>query len=76
MARRAIEGSIACHGRGHPADVYPRSKQEAVLAASDADAYPKTVEASAFIAGETGECSVVSGRKEEGQSACQVGDQA
>ena len=65
-----------CHGRGHAADVCPTSKEEAVLAASDDDDDYDTVEASAFKTGETGECSNVSGRKEEGEAAWQVGDEA
>ena len=65
-----------CHGRGHAADVCPTSKEEAVLAASDDDDEYDTVEASAFKAIETVECSNVSGRKGEGESAWQVGDEA
>ena len=64
-----------CHGRGHAADVCPTSK-EAVLAASDDDDDYDTVEASAFKAGETGDCSDVLGKKGEGESASQVGDEA
>ena len=54
-----------CHGRGHAADVRPSSKKEAVLAASndddddDGDDDDDTVKASAFTAGEAGECSDV-----------------
>ena len=65
-----------CHGRGHAADICPTSKEEAVLAASDDDDDYDTVEASAFKTGETGECSNVSGRKEEGEAAWQAGDEA
>ena len=64
-----------CHGRGH-ADVCPTSKEEAVLAASDDDDDDNTVEGSAFKAGETGECSNISGRKGEGESAWKVWDEA
>ena len=65
-----------CHGRGYAADVCPTSKEEAVLAASDGDDDYDTVEASAFKARETGECSNVSGKKGKGESAWQVGDEA
>ena len=65
-----------CHGRGHAAGVCPTSKKEAVLTASDDDDGYDTVEASAFKAGEIGECGNVSGRKGEGESAWQVGDEA
>ena len=65
-----------CDGRGHAADVFSTSKEEAVLAAAEGDDDYDTVEASAFKARETGECSNVSGRKGEGESAWQVGDEA
>ena len=65
-----------CDGRGHGADVFSTSKEEAVLAAAEDDDDYDTVEASAFKARETGECSNVSGRKGEGESAWQVGDEA
>ena len=65
-----------CHGRGHAADVCPTSKEEAVLAASDDDDDNGTVEATAFKAGEAGECNDVLGRNEEGKSAWQVGGEA
>ena len=73
-----LHGSLCsrCHGRGHAADVCPTSEEEAVLAASDDDDDYDTVEASAFKAGETGECSNYSGRKGGGESAWQVGDYA
>ena len=47
-----------------------------MLAASDDDADDNTVEGSAFKAGETGECSNISGRKGEGESAWQGEDEA
>ena len=65
-----------CHGRGHAADVCPASKEKAVLAASGDDADDNTVEGSAFKAGETGECSNVSGKKGEEELPWQVGDEA
>ena len=65
-----------CHGRGHAADVCPTPKDGAVLAASDDNVVDDTVEASAFKVGEAGECSDVLGRKGEGESAWQVGDEA
>ena len=65
-----------CHGRGHAADVCPTSREEAVLATLDDNDDCDTVEASAFKARERGECSNVSGRKGEGESPWQVGDEA
>ena len=65
-----------CHGRGHAADVCPTSKEGAVLAASDDDDDSDADEASAFKARETGKCSNVSGKKGDGVSAWQVGDEA
>ena len=47
-----------------------------MLTASDDDADDNTVEGSAFKAGESGNCSNVSGRTGEGESAWQVGDEA
>ena len=47
-----------------------------MLAASDGDDDYDTVEASAFKIRKAGECSNVSGRKGEGESAWQVGDEA
>ena len=47
-----------------------------MLEASDDDDDYDSVGASAFKARETGECSIVSGRKGEGESAWQVGDYA
>ena len=70
------ELSSRCHGREHAADVCPTSKEEAVLAASDDDDDHDTVEASAFKAGEAGECSDVLGKKGEEESAWQVGNEA
>ena len=63
------------HGREHAADVCPSSKEQAVLAASNDDDDYDTVEASAFKAGEAGECSDVLGKNGEGESAWQVGDE-
>ena len=47
-----------------------------MLAASGDDDDYDTVETSASKAGETSECSSVSGKKGEGESAWQVGDEA
>ena len=55
-----------CHGRRHAADVCTMSKEEAGRAASDDDDDYDTVEALAFKAGETGECSNVSGKRGKG----------
>ena len=65
-----------CHGRGDAADACRTSKEKAVLAASDDDDDYDTVGASDFKARETGKCSNVSGRKGEGETAWQVGDEA
>ena len=71
-----------CNGRGHAVDAYPSSKEEAVLAVSsevgamDDDGDDGATYASALKAEETGECSDVLGRKGEGKSAWQVGDEA
>ena len=72
----ALEICSRCHGRGRAADVCLTSKEEAVLATSDDDDVSDTAEASAFKARETGKCSNVSGKKGEGESAWQVGDEA
>ena len=63
-----------CNGRGHAADICPSPKDEAVLAMSNDDDDDGTVQASAFKAEETGECSYVLGRMGEGESAWQVDD--
>ena len=47
-----------------------------MLATSDDDDDSDAVEDSAFKARETGKCSNVSGKKGEGESAWQVGDEA
>ena len=65
-----------CLGRGNAADVCSTSREEAVLAASDVDDDSDAVEDSAFKTRETGKCSNVSGKKGEGESAWQVGDEA
>ena len=83
MARRAIGGSTARRSYaadatdgGTPLVSAPRRVKKAVLAASDDDDDYGTVEASAFKAEETGECSDVLGKKREGASAWEVGDEA
>ena len=65
-----------CHGRGHADDVCATSKQEAVIAASDDDDGSDAFEASSFKARKTGKCNNVSGKKREGESAWQVGNEA
>ena len=65
-----------CNGRGHATDVCPSLNEEAELEVSIEDDDDGTVEVSAFKAKEAGECSDVSGRMGERESAWQVVDKA